>query len=47
MKAIVIIIVIGILAICFGVSYFLLELAKACCINESEDYDTDEETDRK
>lgn len=48
MKTVLIVILaIVLLIIYFGTMYFILELAKACCIKESEDHDTDEETDRK
>ena len=48
MKTVLIVILaIVLLIIYFGTMYFILELAKACCIKESEDHNTDEETDRK
>lgn len=48
MKTVLIVILaIVLLIIYFGTMCFILELAKACCIKESEDHDTDEETDRK
>ena len=51
MKTVLIVILailaIALLIIYFGTMYFILELAKACCIKESEDHDADEETDRK
>lgn len=48
MKTVLIVILaIALLIIYFGAMYFILELAKACCIKEPEDHDTDEETDRK
>lgn len=48
MKAIIISVVAILLLIAyFGVIYFVLELAKACCIKESEGNDADEEIDRE
>ena len=48
MKTVLIVILaLALLISYFGTMYFILELAKACCIKDSEDHDTDEETNRK